>query len=254
MKQDKSNIVTLTKSEDVPKERPRTRLRRSLFSFTIIIIILTAIYFASSLSKLGVVYFDGLVTISRSELISLIDIDGDELFISISLSDIKENIENHPMVSEASISRSWINRLSIEIVEHTVAVCAVIEGDMFHILSDGELISEDAGMRANCDELVIQGLTHEEVEADVPGLFVRQLMDVDSEIKSLIRLIEYAPAYGDGDMNRFALFMVDGNTVIVNSHTMPEQLNLYPSLLSYIEPGKTGTIHLDVGDFFDLHE
>lgn len=244
MKRDNSNIVNLT-TEGTLKERSRTRIRRSLFSLTMFSIVLIAFYFASPLSKLGVVNFDGLVTISRSELISLADIDGDEFFIRINLTDIQNNIENHPMVSEVHITRSWINRLHIEIVEHTVVVCALIEEDMFHILSDGVMITEDAGILANCDDLVVQGLTHEDVEADVLGVFARQLMNVESEIKGLIRLIEYAPAYGD--FHRFSLFMIDGNTVNVNSYTMPEQLNVYPRLLPHIEAGQTGTFHLDVG-------
>lgn len=251
MTHEENNIVTLEKNEVSLKERPRTRLRRAFFSFFVVTIILTAIYFASPLSTLGVVYFDGLVTISRSELISLMDIDENELFISISLSDMRENISAHPIVSEVTISRSWLNRLRIEIVEHTVAVCAWVEGEMHHILIDGALIHESAGMRANCDELTIAGLTHEEVEADVPSLFVRQLMQVDSEVKNLIQMIEYAPAYGD--IHRFSLFMIDGNTVIVSSHTMHTYLNLYPRLLSRIEPGQTGTFRLDVGRTFIPH-
>jgi len=253
MKHDESNIVTLAKNEEVqiPKERPRTRLRRSLFSFVIVLIILTVIYFVSPLSRLGIVYFDGLVTITRSELVSLMDIDEDERFISINLSEIRETIEGHPIVSEAFVSRSWLNRLHIKIVEHTVVVCALVEDEMFHILSDGVLIHEDAGMRADCDELMIGGLTDEEVDADVPSLFVRQLMNVDPEVKDLIQMIEYAPLYGD--IHRFSLFMIDGNAVIVSSYTMPERLSLYPNLLAYIEPEQIGTFHLDVGTTFIPH-
>jgi len=251
MKHEESNIVTLEKKEKPLKERPRTRLRRALFSFFVVIIIFTAIYFASPLSKLGVVHFDGLVTISRSELISLMNIDEDELFLGISLSDISANIENHPIVSEVNISRSGINRLHIEIVEHRVAVCALVENEVYHILSDGFLIHENVGMRANCDELMIQGLTNEEVEADVPGLFVRQLMNVDPEIKRLIQIIEYTPAYGD--IHRFSLFMIDGNTVIISSYTMAERLNLYSHFLSYIGPEQTGILRLDVGMAFIPH-
>jgi cell division septal protein FtsQ len=149
------------------------------------------------------------------------------------------------------VSRSWINRLHIEIVEHTIAACALVEDDMYHILSDGVLIHEDASMRANCDELMVQGLTNEEVEAGVPGLFVRQLMNVNPEVRDLIQIIEFTPLYGD--IHRFSLFMIDGNTVIVSSHTMPERLNLYPHLLAYIESGQTGTFHLDVGRTFIPH-
>lgn len=252
MKHEESNLVTLAKSEKFLKKRSRLRLRRVFFSFSIVMIILAAVYFASPLSRLGVVSFDGLVTISRSELISLMDIDEDELFISISLSEMRAGIKKHPIVNEVNISRLWLNRLHIEIVEHVVSVCALVEGDIFHILSDGTLVHEDEGMRANCDELMIQGLTGEEVEADVPSLFVRQLMNVNPEVKDLIQIIEYTPLYGD--IHRFSLFMIDGNTIVVSSHTMPEQLNLYPRLLSQIEPGQTGTFHLDVGNFLELHD
>ncbi|MCL2559080.1 MAG: FtsQ-type POTRA domain-containing protein [Turicibacter sp.] len=245
MKKNK-NISTNPEEELVLKERPRTRLRRAFFSFFIILVLLGVAYFASPLSQLGVIHFEGENMISRAELISLIEIDADELFLSINLNQIRIDIEQHPIVREANVSRLWMNRLRVEVVEYTVAICALIEGELYHILDDGVLIHERHGLRANCDELMIQGLTYEEYEEGIPTLFVQQLMKIDPTIISLIQMIEYAPLYGD--VHRFSLFMHDGNIAIVSSHSMAERLNLYLELAARtMDSGELGTFHMDIG-------
>ena len=245
-------VVILPHEEALLDERPRVRFKRALFSFIIIIVILGVVYLATPLSRLGVVYFEGLNSLTRSDLISLIDIDEDELFLSIRLSEVQESIESHPVVSQANVRRAWMNRIHIEVIEHEVGACALVEGEMFHILTDGEVLHESVGMRANCDEMMIHGLTQEEVDAGVLGLFVRQLMRVDSEIRDLIQLIEHEPRYGD--IYRFSLSMIDGNVVKVTTHTIHDYLNLYFEFVVELEPGQTGTLHLDVGAFFEPHQ
>jgi len=252
----KGKVVTLPHEDVLLEERPRVRFKRAFFSFFIMIVILSVVYVATSHSRLGVVDFDGLNTLTRSELISLIDIGEDEFFLSIRLSEVQSSVEVHPVVSQANVTRVWPNRIRIEIIEHEVGACALVEGEMFHILTDGVLHHENAGMRANCDEMMIHGLTQYEVDAGVPSLFVRQLMRVDPEIRGLIQMIEHAPLYGD--IYRFSLSMIDGNTVKVTSHTMLDYLNLYLVILEGLilegfEPGQTGILHLDVGNFFDPH-
>ena len=257
-KSQEDKVVTLPHEGMLLEERPRVRFKRALFSFFVVIVIVIVVYVATPLSRLGVVYFDGLNTLTRSELISLIDIDEDELFLSIRLSEIQANVEEHPVVSQANVTRVLINRILIEVIEYEVAVCAWVEGEMYHILTDGSLLHERVGMRANCDEMMIHGLTQNEVEAGVPSLFGRQLVRVDQEIRDLIQRIEHAPLYGD--IYRFSLLMIDGNTVKITSHTMPEQLNLYQELLAEalnkgrLESGQTGILHLDVGNTFVPHE
>jgi len=245
-------VVTLPHEDALLEERPRVRFKRVLFSFFIVIVIVSVFYVTTPLSRLGVVYFDGLNVLTRSELISLINIDEDELFLSIRLSEIQARIEEHPVVSRASVTRVWLNRIRIEVIEYEVAACALVEGEVYHILTDGMLLHENAGMRANCDEMMIHGLTQNEVEADVPSLFVRQLMRVDQEIRDLIEMIEHAPLYGD--IHRFSLSLIDGNTVKITSHTMPDYFNSYREILACFAPGQTGVIHIDVGTICIPHE
>ena len=251
-KTQKDKIVTLPHEDALVSVRPRVRFKRALFSFFVVFVLLIVIYLETVLSRLAFIYFDGHNTLTRSELISLIEIDDDELFLGIRLSEIQASIESHTVVRQANVTRVWPNRIRIEVIEYEVGACALVEGEMYHILTDGVLLHESAGMPANCDEMMIHGLTRNEVDADVPSLFVSQLMRVDSEIRDLIQMIEHAPLYGD--IYRFSLSFRDGNVAKVTAHTMPDYLNLYPDFLSGIDPGQTGILHLDVGRIFEPHE
>jgi len=250
-KPQKKRVVSLPNEEVLLEVRPRVHFRRGLFSFFIVLVIATVLYFTTPFSRLGVIYFEGLETLTRSELVSLVEIEEDALFIGIRTSDIRSSIEVHPAVYQVNVSRAWINRIRIEVVEHEIGACALIDGETYHILTDGRMLHESKGLRINCDELMIHGLTQKEVEAEIPQLFVRQLMRVDEEIRALIQMVEHSPLYGDE--YRFSLSMIDGNTVKVTVHTMAEKLNMFlVFLVSEVE--QIGILHLDVGDVFQPHE
>ena len=125
----------------------RVRFRRTLFSCFIVLVILVTVYIATPLSRLGVIYFDGLDALSRSDMIALIDIEGNDFFFGIRLSEIQQNIEAHPVVSQVEVSRVWFNRLRITIVEYEVGACALIASEVHHILIDGTVLHEDDGLR-----------------------------------------------------------------------------------------------------------
>lgn len=251
------NVIEFGNEENLSDTRPRVRFKRALFSAFIISVILIIFYITTPISRLGVVYFEGLNALTRSDLITLVDIGTDDLFFRIRLSEVRNRIEAHPVVNEAQVRRTGLNRLRITVSEYEVGACAVISGNLFHILTDGTLLDENENMRVNCAEMMIHGLTEVEIEQGIASLFVRQLMRVDPQIRNLIQTINHEPLYGD--VYRFSLSMLDGNDVKVTTHTMHEYLNLYQSFLEGIiwngfEHGQTGVLNLDVGFNFVPHE
>ena len=248
----KKKIVKLSQQEALRKPRPKVRFRRALFSFAITIAIIIVFYFSTSISRLGVINFDGLNMLTRSELINLAGISHDELFLGLNTNEIAVRIKGHPAINDVTVTRYGFNRLRINVTEYTVSVCALIDGETYHLLTDGRYFHEDFGMRANCDGIMVHGLTRDELDAGIPSLFATQWLNVDFEIRNLIRLIEHDVKYGD--MYRFSLSLVDGNTVKVTTHSMPESLSLYREIISAIEPGVTGILHLDVGISFIPHD
>jgi cell division septal protein FtsQ len=247
------NVVAFNRKDEVLTERPRVRFKRAFFSFFILVFVLGVIYLTTPLSRLGVVEFEGINVLTRSELITLMNIDENQLFLTIRPGLISANIGEHPAIREVQTQRLWLNRLRITLVEHEVGACAMIDGSLYHVLSDGQILDVDAGLRANCEGMTIQNLTAQTVEAGVVSLFVRQFVRVDPEIRSLIQLIEHAPRHLDE--YRFSLSMIDGNIVNITTHTMVESLENY---LIFVESlttvgshdGRNGTFHFDVGTYF----
>ena len=267
------NIIEL--EGNIPSgERPKRKFRQALFSLFIFLIVMAVFYFASGISRLGVIYFDGDEQVSRAELTQLIDAEN-ALFLTLNIGEIRERIERHPAIETVSISRRFPNSLDIYIVEQEIVVCVDIDSIRFYALRNGDILDDSHGIVTACDHMIVHGydvtkrvevaqeddgeLNEDEAVANeyitdfAPlSLFAMNLAQVDDLVLSLIQEIEYAPQYGD--VNRFSLFMVDGNTVKVNSYTMVYRLNTYPSMLAYIEDGKTGVFHLDVGRFFSPHD
>ena len=257
MEQQHDNVVKFGNEEALLTVSPRVRFRRALFSCGIVLVLLLVVYITTPLSRLGIVYFDGLNALTRADLIGLVDIGADDFFLTIRTADVSARIEDHPVINHVTVTRSGINRLRITVEEYEVGACAIINGEVFHLLTDGTLLHEDDGMRANCAGMMIHGLTHVEVDRGIASLFVRQLMRIEPQIRDLIQLIEYDPLYGD--VYRFSIAMLDGNIVKITTHTMHEYLNMYREFLEGlmwhgVPQGQTGILHLDVGGFFEAHE
>jgi len=245
-------VIEIGKKSDLYKRKPPRRLKKKLrnffFSVFIFIIILTIFFFASPLSRLSVIYFSPLELINRSTLIELTGLTEDEPFWRLNLADIATDLETHPLVEKATVSRRGLNALSINIDEKHVMGCVEIEEDLLYVTSDGNTISKNDGVNSViCQDIIIYGLNESDLEESTLKLFVQALVEVNPTFISLIREITYEPKFGD--INRFSLILKDGNTVKVNSYTMVERLNEYQSLIQGHDV--TGILNLDVGLFFE---
>lgn len=235
-----------------PKKRLKKKIKSFFFSLFIIIIVGIVFYFASPLSKLSVIYFEGINYIKRSELLELTGISYEELFFKLDLKQIEQSIREHPLVKEAKVVKEGVNKLRVEVVEKDVIACIQIDQVMSYVLSDGKTIETTGGAKANCQGVIIYGLSQEDLEQSTLKLFVKSVSQLDSIFYSLIKEVKYEPMYGD--KNRFSLFLTDGNTVNVNSYTMVNKLKYYQTMVEQVKKlygDVKGTYHLDVGDHFE---
>jgi len=254
---DQKNVVKINKTSNLSSKKPPKRLRKKLknffFSLFIFLVVLIIFYFASPISQLSVIYFNQLNHISRSTLIELTGLTENERFITINLQEIEEKLKSHSLVEQASVMRKGINSLEIQVTEKQIMGCVDIEGEFMYVLNDGQTISESNEVNILCQGIMISGLTQTELDESILSLFVSSLANVNPFFFSLIEAIEYEPKFGD--VNRFSLFLKDGNTVIVNSYTMVDRLDLYQEYVEWISikrgEGVNGTFNLDVGLFFE---
>lgn len=242
-------------TKNKPKKRLKKKIKNFFFSLFIILIVGSVFYFTSSMSKLSMIYFDGLNYVSRSQLIEMTGLSYHDYFWSLDIDKITESIAKHPLILDVKVKREGLNRLSIDVKEKDVLGCAEIDKELRYILSDGKLIENNQSEPVVCQGTVLYGLTEDSVEESILSLFIQSMTKLDSIFINLIKEIHYEPKYGD--VNRFSLFLKDGNTVNVNSYSMGNKLKYYQTMVEKVESlyqGTKGTYHLDVGDYFEPYE
>lgn len=256
---EKGKVVEFSRSKNQKVNKPKKRLKKKIkgffFSLFIMMIIGVVFYFASPISRLSVIYFNGLNYVKRSELLEMTHLNYDELFVSLDLKEIETSIQSHPLIKAAKVTREGLNRLNVEVTEKDIVGCAQINQEFQFVLSDGQTIQNNYNLKAQCEGLMIYGLPDDEGNQSVLKLFVKSLMNVDSVFRNIIKEIHYSPLYGDN--NRFSLFLMDGNTIIVNSYTMVNKLKYYQTMADKVQSlnGEVkGIYHLDVGDHFEPYE
>ncbi|MFR9294984.1 MAG: cell division protein FtsQ/DivIB [Turicibacter sanguinis] len=256
---EKGKVVEFSRIKNQKVNKPKKRLKKKIkgffFSLFIMMVIGGMFYFASPVSRLSVIYFNGLNYVKRSELLEMTQLNYEELFLSLDLKDIQNTIQSHPLVKEVNVTRDGLNRLKIDVTEKDIVGCAQINNQFEFVLSDGQTIQNQYNLKAQCEGLMIYGLPDYEENQSVLKLFVKSLMKVDLVFRNIIKEIHYSPLYGDN--NRFSLFLMDGNTIIVNSYTMVNKLKYYQTMADKVQSlnGEVkGIYHLDVGDHFEPYE
>ena len=227
---EKGKVVEFSRIKNQKVNKPKKRLKKKIkgffFSLFIMMVIGGMFYFASPVSRLSVIYFNGLNYVKRSELLEM-----------------------------TQLTRDGLNRLKIDVTEKDIVGCAQINNQFEFVLSDGQTIQNQYNLKAQCEGLMIYGLPDYEENQSVLKLFVKSLMKVDLVFRNIIKEIHYSPLYGDN--NRFSLFLMDGNTIIVNSYTMVNKLKYYQTMADKVQSlnGEVkGIYHLDVGDHFEPYE
>ncbi len=198
------------------------------------------------------VYFEGLNYVSRSELMKLSGLSYQDRFLTLDTQQIAKDILKHPLITDVNVKKKGINQLSVEVQEKDVIGCVEMNGGFRYVLSDGQLVEEDQSVKVTCQGTVIYGLTEEALKNSILSLFIQSVTKLDPIFVNLIKEIRYEPMYGD--INRFSLFLKDGNTVNVNSYSMVNKLKYYQTMVdkvSSLYEGVKGTYHLDVGDHFE---
>ncbi len=238
--------------QNKPKKRLKKRLNTFFFSLFVMGVIGGVFYFTSPLRKLSMVYFEGLNYVSRSEVLQLANLSYDDDYFKLKTKKIASQIQKHPLITKAVVTRVGLNELRILVEEKDVIGCVDMGDGYQYVLSDGHLIEQSNTLDVVCPGTIIYGLTEKTLKEPVLGLFIESMMKLDPILINLIKEIHYEPLYGDN--NRFSLFLQDGNTIKVNSYSMVEKLKYYQTMVDQVRQlseGQCGTYYLDVGDYFE---
>ncbi|MGL4372732.1 MAG: cell division protein FtsQ/DivIB [Turicibacter sp.] len=232
------------------KRRLKKRIARIIFGLLLLCCIGGILYLFSPLSKLSIIYYEGLDYLTRSDIMKLTHVEENQSLFTIDKEEISKNIKSHPLVDKVTVTKEGMNGLGINVVEKNVLGCILKNESYQYVLDDGTLIDASYFQSATCQGLVIYGFENEEDLSHL-ALFVESISKIEPILVDLIKEIRYEPMFGD--KNRFSLFLIDGNTVKVNSYSMPDKLKYYQTMADKVKElhgDIKGTYNLDVGDNF----
>lgn len=243
------NGKVITIEDRIPKlkaERKRKANRRFILYLSLFfLLILLVVYIQSPLSKVGKVIIDGNYYVSDSEILKAGQVTENTSFWNISKKALASDIlQSNVQIANVVVKKRLPNTLVIEIEEFKRVAYLKDKNGYFPILENGEILN-----RLKQDENPVNAPII--INADD-----RKLKEIASEIKKLPhsivqRISEITFTSSKTVSYDLVLYMNDGFEVRTSVANFADNMKKYPLILSQIEPGKKGIIHLNVSSYFE---
>lgn len=245
------NGKVITIEDRIPKlkaERKRKANRRLIIYLSLFfLLILLVVYLQSPLSKIGKIKIEGNYYVANSHILQAGNLTNETSFWNINSKELEDTLlKSNVQLSDVTVHKRFPNTIFIEVKEF-VRVAYLKENDAyFPILENGEVLDKllsdetpvNAPILANADKKKL-----EEIATELKQL-PQSLIQRISEIKfTSSETISYD----------LTVFMNDGFEVRTSVSKFAENLKKYPAVVSQIEPGKRGIIHLNVSSYFEEH-
>ena len=213
------------------------------------LLLFSASILATPVGRVQTIRVEGNHVLNKQDILKQLSVDWNQSIFQLDLKELATRLESDPLIKTAMVARKGITDLSVKIQEQPLVGCLEINQYYYYVLESGESVTNQEATA--CQGITFKGIETEE-GLDSLRLFVQILEDMDASIRTLIKEVVYEPLYGD--LNRFSLFLADGNTIKVNTYTMVKKMAYYPMLLSQVHQvygDVKGVFHLDVGDSFN---
>jgi len=195
--------------------------------------------------KIKNIYVSGNKILSDQEIIELSSLEDYPSFIGTSTSKITNVLNKNPYIKSVKVSKKLVATIKIEIVEHAL---------LFENSTTGKIVIDFDNEIEKGTKIIGVPVLVNYVPDLVYKEFVKEMKNVDQNIRNKISNIEYTP--NDYDKQRFLLYMNDGNKVYVtlaieNNKSRFGLINSYDEIYPTLE-GKKGILNLDSGNHFDI--
>lgn len=209
-----------------------------------IIVFLLLIYIVVSLGifvyKEKVHHYEikGIDYYKEIDIIRKLDLQDYPSFVSINANELKNKLEEDPLILSAKVTYHWNFTIKIEIEENTPIM--VIKSSNNVILKNGDQIPYDESFGSL--PMLLNNTPTESLT-----LLAESLSKVDKGILYMISEIIYAPYNSSNvilDNNRFLLSMSDSNQVYINAKNC-DWLNEYLNVIANNRITEPGTFYFD---------
>lgn len=246
---EKKKIISI--EERIPKlkaARKKKANRRLLFYLFLFFILITIIvYLQSPLSNVDEVKVNGNNNVDEAEIINMSEITEDTNIWTINSKQVQEVILTHPIIKSVKMKRKLPRTVMMDVEEHKVLGFLEEENDFTPILDNGEVIK-----KINNIDVSEAPLLKNFSEKEFLKRMLTELDDTPMEIFDLISEIVWEPT--KQNKYKIKLYMTDGFIVQTSIRNFAKKINSYPSVVTEIEDGDKGIIHMGVGTYFEKIE
>lgn len=243
----KKKIVSI--EDRIPKlkqARKKKANRRLIFYLSIFFFLIAIIvYLQSPLSHVNTITVKGNSFVTDESIIKQSELTADANIWMINKSTIKTAISKNPIVKSVEVDRKLPWTVEIKISEHKLSGYIKKENSYYPILGNGKILNTFGESSFNGDAPLLLGFTEE----DSLHSMTSELKKLPESISNLISEIHWKPT--DENKNKIILFMNDGFIVDGTIRNFAEKINVYPSIVSQLEPGSKGIVHIGVGVYFE---
>lgn len=238
--QNEERIPKLNEEEIVVVKNPNRKLIYMIIAFFAVIAFI--IYFEFSLGRISTITVEGNNLLPDREIVLLSELSRDESFFELSERKIEENILTNPEVKKVEVTKSFPNKVNIQVTEYNIVGYLVNEGKYRAVTEDGRIIEESIPVGEPVEKPLLYNFT----QGDELQELVGQLDALAPSIMNSISEIHYTPT----ETNSLLLnvYTNEGFKVIVSIQNFANDMLIYPSIVEDQE--NPGIIDLEVGVSF----
>lgn len=243
---EKEKIVSI--EDRIPKlkeARKKKANRRLVFYLSIFFILISIIvYLQSPLSQIKHIEVVGNKVLTDDEVIQHSGLALHKNIWIVQKKGIKNKVESHPVVETAEVHRSLPQTIRLEVKEHHIIGYMKEEGTYFPILQNGMMVKKERISNQGDGPL----LNDFEEDAYLKRM-ASELNEVPEDVFNLISEITWVPT--EKNKYKIVLYMNDGFIVEATIRNFARKMKTYPSIVSQLEEGDRGIIHMGVGTYFE---
>lgn len=244
---EKKKIVSIEdkipKLKQARKKKANRRLAFYLMLFAVLISII--IYLQSPLSNVNEVEIKGNLVVDKELIQSSSGISEKTNIWTVNKSKLTDIIESSPYVKTAVVKKQLPRKIMIEVEEYKIVGYIQTEKKIRAVLESGQIIDSKANDYGAWQAPIL----NEFKEKDYVARLAKELNELPIYLFDSISEITWVPT--KNNKNKIELYMNDGYIVKTTIRDFANNMKAYPSIVSQIEPGKEGVIHIGTGSYFE---
>ena len=243
---DKKTIVSIEdripKLKEARKKKANRRLIMYLCAFFLLISVI--VYLQSPLSHVKHIEVTGNNFLTKKTVKELSSVTKKTNIWTLSKSEIEKKLTDNPVIESVNIKRSLPNTVVFEVKERKVIGYISKENHCQPIVENGSILDMQA-KRLNGEVPVLREFKDDAYFKKMTS----ELGKLNEDIRKLISEVYWSPE--KDNKNKIKLYMNDGFVVESGLKGFANNMKVYPSISSQLDPKKKGIIHIGRGAYFE---